>query len=58
MEPSTTIKQMVAGNKIFVPSYQRAYAWDTVPFTKYVAKKKTQQQTLEDIDEQMFNLKR
>lgn len=29
METSTTIKQMMAGNKIFVPSYQRAYSWDT-----------------------------
>ncbi|CDT27593.1 conserved hypothetical protein [Sphingobacterium sp. PM2-P1-29] len=29
MEPSTTIQQMLAGNKIFVPSYQRAYSWDT-----------------------------
>ena len=29
MEPSTTIKQMLAGNKIFVPAYQRAYSWET-----------------------------
>jgi hypothetical protein len=29
MEASTTIKQMLAGNKIFVPNYQRAYSWDT-----------------------------
>jgi len=29
MEASTTIKKMFAGNKIFVPSYQRAYSWDT-----------------------------
>ncbi len=29
MEASTTIKQMLAGNKIFVPAYQRAYSWDT-----------------------------
>lgn len=29
MEPSTTIKRMMAGNKIVVPSYQRAYSWDT-----------------------------
>ena len=35
-----------------------ARPWDTVAFTKYVAKKKTQQQTLEEIDEQMFNTKR
>jgi uncharacterized protein with ParB-like and HNH nuclease domain len=29
MEASTTIKQMLAGNRIFVPTYQRAYSWDT-----------------------------
>lgn len=29
MEASTTVKQMLAGNKIFVPSYQRAYSWET-----------------------------
>lgn len=29
MEASTTIKQMLAGNKVFVPTYQRAYSWDT-----------------------------
>lgn len=29
MEPSTTIRKMMAGNKLTVPSYQRAYAWDT-----------------------------
>lgn len=29
MEPSTTINKMLAGNKIYVPSYQRAYSWDT-----------------------------
>ncbi len=29
MEASTTIKQMMGGNKIFVPSYQRAYSWET-----------------------------
>ena len=29
MENSTTIKQMMAGNNIFVPTYQRAYSWDT-----------------------------
>lgn len=28
MEASTTIKKMLSGNKIFVPSYQRAYSWD------------------------------
>lgn len=29
MEASTTIKGMMRGNKIAVPSYQRAYSWDT-----------------------------
>jgi hypothetical protein len=29
MKPSTTIREMLYGNKIFVPSYQRAYSWDT-----------------------------
>ncbi len=30
MEPSTTIQQLLAGNRIYVPTYQRAYSWDTV----------------------------
>lgn len=29
MEASTTINKMLSGNKIFVPSYQRAYSWET-----------------------------
>lgn len=29
MEASTTINKLLAGNKIFVPAYQRAYSWDT-----------------------------
>jgi uncharacterized protein with ParB-like and HNH nuclease domain len=29
MKPSTTISQMMAGNKISVPAYQRAYSWET-----------------------------
>ena len=29
MEASTTIRKMMAGNKIKVPAYQRAYSWDT-----------------------------
>ena len=29
MDASTTIRKMLAGNKIFVPNYQRAYSWDT-----------------------------
>ena len=28
MEASTTIKNMLAGNEIFVPNYQRAYSWE------------------------------
>ncbi|MFZ4797856.1 MAG: DUF262 domain-containing protein [Bacteroidia bacterium] len=31
MEASTTVNKMLAGNKIFVPTYQRAYSWET-PF--------------------------
>lgn len=30
MEASTSIKKMLAGNRIFVPTYQRAYSWETV----------------------------
>ncbi len=29
MKESTTVKEMLASNKIFVPTYQRAYSWDT-----------------------------
>ena len=29
MEASTIINKMIAGNKIFVPTYQRAYSWET-----------------------------
>ena len=29
MEASTTIRKMMAGNRIIVPSYQRAYSWVT-----------------------------
>ncbi len=29
MEASTSIKKMLQGNKIFVPTYQRAYSWET-----------------------------
>ena len=29
MEASTTINKMIAENKISVPTYQRAYSWDT-----------------------------
>jgi hypothetical protein len=29
METSTTIRRMLAGNKIRVPDYQRAYSWET-----------------------------
>ena len=29
MDASTTIRKMLEGNIIFVPSYQRAYSWDT-----------------------------
>lgn len=29
MEASSTIRKMMAGNRILVPSYQRAYSWET-----------------------------
>ena len=29
MEASTTINKMLAGHEFFVPTYQRAYSWDT-----------------------------
>ncbi|NLO40477.1 MAG: hypothetical protein GX115_13535 [Ruminiclostridium sp.] len=28
MEAVTTIRKMLANNRIFVPSYQRAYSWE------------------------------
>ena len=31
MEAATTIRRMMDGNEILVPSYQRAYSWDTSP---------------------------
>ena len=34
MEASTTIRKMMAGNKIVVPNYQRAYSWDTPQIIK------------------------
>jgi uncharacterized protein with ParB-like and HNH nuclease domain len=29
MDAPKTIREMLSGNRIFVPSYQRAYSWDT-----------------------------
>ncbi|MEL1244547.1 DUF262 domain-containing protein [Flavobacterium sp. DGU11] len=29
METSSSVRKMLAGNKILVPNYQRAYSWDT-----------------------------
>jgi uncharacterized protein with ParB-like and HNH nuclease domain len=29
LEASTTIRKMIAGNRIVVPTYQRAYSWET-----------------------------
>ncbi len=40
MEASTTIRKMIAGNEIKVPSYQRAYSWDT-PIEKLDRKTQT-----------------
>lgn len=34
METSTIIRKMLAGNKIYVPTYQRAYSWDIEPQIK------------------------
>jgi Protein of unknown function DUF262/Protein of unknown function (DUF1524) len=49
MEASTTIRKMIAGNKIVVPTYQRAYSWDT-PFPK--SDRNTQTDVfLEDLEE-------
>ena len=42
MEASTTIRKMILGNKIVVPTYQRAYAWET-------PKEKSQRKTHTDV---------
>lgn len=42
MEASSTINKMLAGNKIFVPSYQRAYSWETPSTPSEQKKTKTQ----------------
>ncbi len=49
MEASTTIEDMVSKNKIYVPSYQRAYSWDT-EFDKSKAPKQVNV-FLSDLDE-------
>lgn len=50
MEASTTIRKMMAGNKIIVPSYQRAYSWDTI--VEKTEKRNTQTDVfLSDLDE-------
>lgn len=36
MDASTSISQMLSGNKIFVPAYQRAYAWDIEQVSQFV----------------------
>lgn len=49
MEASTTIRKMILGNKIVVPTYQRAYAWET-PIEK--SQRKTHTDVfLTDLDE-------
>jgi len=35
MEAKTTIRKIFAGNKIIVPTYQRAYSWDTPKKDRY-----------------------
>ncbi|WP_026465004.1 DUF262 domain-containing protein [Adhaeribacter aquaticus] len=49
MEASSTIKKVLAGNKIFVPSYQRAYSWDTEK--KPTEKKKQVNDFVSDLDD-------
>lgn len=49
MEASTSISEMLSGTKIFVPSYQRAYSWETPTDNTYT---KTQTDVfLSDLDE-------
>lgn len=49
MEASTTIRKMIAGNEIIVPTYQRAYSWET-PVER--STRKTHTDTfLSDLDE-------
>lgn len=37
MDASTNIKQMLSGNKIFVPTYQRAYSWEEKQTKQFLA---------------------
>jgi len=49
MEAKTTIRKIFAGNKIIVPTYQRAYFWDTPKKDRY---KKTQTEVfISDLEE-------
>ena len=51
METKTTIRKMMANNKIIVPPYQRAYSWDT-PIEHTDKNKKTQVDIfLKDLEE-------
>lgn len=36
MDASTSISQMLSGNTIFVPAYQRAYAWDIEQVSQFI----------------------
>lgn len=45
MDQVTTIRKMLLGNQIFVPTYQRAYSW----------KKENFKQFLEDLNDQHTN---
>jgi len=51
MEAKTTIRKMMANNKIIVPTYQRAYSWDT-PIAHSDKNRKTQVDVfLRDLEE-------
>lgn len=36
MDASTSISQMLSGNTIFVPAYQRAYSWDIEQVSQFM----------------------
>lgn len=52
MEPSTTIRGMMRGIKLIVPTYQRAYSWDT-PGDKSSTRNTQTDVFLEDLEEYM-----
>jgi len=50
MEASTVVNKMLSGNKIYVPSYQRAYSWET-PLDRNSNTKTQTDVFLSDLDE-------